>query len=148
MSLEQLILQHHNAAVSDVAGVSARIGLGPAGHELFGVEIRAGSEVVLVVPVGELDLGTAGALEYALREAEDAGTGRVRVDLRRLSFMDCSGLRVLLRARSRMVQTNATLEVVCGPGQIRRLLQLTGMDRQLQIVAPPTMLTGIDGGRV
>jgi anti-anti-sigma factor len=43
---------------------------------------------------GELDLGTAEQLEQALAEAN----GEVLLDLRGLSFMDSTGVRVLLEA--------------------------------------------------
>jgi anti-anti-sigma factor len=43
---------------------------------------------------GELDLGTAAQLERALAEAD----GDVLLDLRRLTFMDSTGVRVLLEA--------------------------------------------------
>jgi anti-anti-sigma factor len=43
---------------------------------------------------GELDLGTAAQLEQALAEAD----GNVLLDLRGLTFMDSTGVRVLLEA--------------------------------------------------
>jgi anti-anti-sigma factor len=43
---------------------------------------------------GELDLGSAGELERALAEAD----GDVLLDLRGLTFMDSTGVRVLLEA--------------------------------------------------
>jgi anti-anti-sigma factor len=46
---------------------------------------------------GELDLGTAGQLESALAEAD----GDVLLDLRGLTFMDSTGVRVLLEAAER-----------------------------------------------
>jgi anti-sigma B factor antagonist len=46
---------------------------------------------------GELDLGTAARLEQAL----DAADGPVLLDLRELTFMDSTGVRVLLEAAER-----------------------------------------------
>jgi anti-anti-sigma factor len=46
---------------------------------------------------GELDLGTAAQLEQALAEAGDD----VLLDLRGLTFMDSTGVRVLLEAAER-----------------------------------------------
>jgi anti-sigma B factor antagonist len=46
---------------------------------------------------GELDLATAPRLEHALAEAGD----RVLLDLRGLTFMDSTGVRVLLEAAER-----------------------------------------------
>jgi anti-anti-sigma factor len=46
---------------------------------------------------GELDLGTADRLEHALAEAGDD----VLLDLRELTFMDSTGVRLLLEAAER-----------------------------------------------
>jgi anti-sigma B factor antagonist len=46
---------------------------------------------------GELDLGTAALLEQALADA----SGNVLLDLRGLTFMDSTGVRVLLEAAER-----------------------------------------------
>lgn len=64
------------------------------------------------------------------------------VDLRRLEFMDCSGLRVLLGAQLRAGALRARFEVVCGPGQVARLLTLTGADQKLKIAASPETVMG------
>ena len=61
---------------------------------------RAGAETTITV-AGELDPGTAGTLERAIREAEESDVGRIVVDLRDLTFIDSTGLELLLTARRR-----------------------------------------------
>src|SRR5690349_14860875 len=50
-----------------------------------------------VRPVGELDLDTAPLLEEALTAARAQGGARLVLDLRRLTFMDSTGLRLVIR---------------------------------------------------
>lgn len=69
-----------------------------------------------------------------------AGTPPLILDLRELSFMDFSGLSVLLRTQARADTTHARLTIACGARQVRRLLKLTGANRRLEIVARRTRL--------
>jgi anti-sigma B factor antagonist len=86
---------------------------------------------------GELDLATAPALAARLRELDDAGSKRLVVDLRALEFMDCSGLRVLVAARTRARRRDGRFEVACGQDQVQRLLKLTGADLVLELSVAP-----------
>jgi anti-sigma B factor antagonist len=84
---------------------------------------------------GELDLATALALKDGLSAIRRGRIERVVLDLRELSFMDCAGLHVILAADLHARHTGISLEVLYGPGQITRILNLTGADRQLGISA-------------
>jgi anti-sigma B factor antagonist len=84
------------------------------------------TDSVRIFPRGELDLFTAPILDAALRAAESAPPRRIVVDLRRLLFMDCRSLRVLLRAQERAGKGGWRLSVVHPTGEVRRILELTG----------------------
>jgi anti-sigma B factor antagonist len=76
---------------------------------------------------GELDLGTAAQLEQALREAN----GDVVLDLRGLTFMDSTGVRVLLEAAER----GGALRIVAPTGGDARLtIEETGIAPLLPLV--------------
>ena len=78
---------------------------------------------------GELDLATADALAEPLFEALDAQRSVV-LDLSRCTFMDSSGVMLLARAAA---HAEGRLTAVCVPGQILRVLELTGCDRCLSL---------------
>ena len=82
---------------------------------------------------GELDLSTAPGLHrlaYALRRGDK--TSGLVVDLEEVTFMDCAGLRPILRAH-RALPTGWFF--VRNPHvQVSRLLQLTRLDVSLPIV--------------
>lgn len=100
--------------------------------------------VVAVELQGELDLSTAPVLEDAFFEAESLEPRQIVLDLADLSFADAAGLRpivaALRRARSdgwRVVGVNPTVPV-------RRLFELTGVDRALELIESEP--SGIRGG--
>jgi anti-sigma B factor antagonist len=90
---------------------------------------------------GELDLATVPVLEDALQGAEHSHD-LVIVDLRDLTFLDSTGLHVLISAEQRARRFGTRLVIVQGPPQVRRLLELTGAIEQLRVVADPSSMLG------
>jgi anti-sigma B factor antagonist len=88
--------------------------------------------VVLTVQ-GEIDIATVGTLKSRLTEVCDA-EGDVTVDLRRVAFLDCLGLRVLLEQHERSAQRGFRIDLVQGPPPVRRVFELTGTLERLDFV--------------
>lgn len=97
-----------------------------ASYEAFGVDIAPDREQVTVRAVGEIDLATAAELERPVRELQDSGFKHVVLDLRGVTFMDSSGIRVLISAHQRAEELGADLAIEVGPSRIRNTLELTG----------------------
>lgn len=72
---------------------------------------------------GELDMATADDLSQLLRAAAADG-GPVLLDLSGISFMDSSGLRVLLEA-AELIRGSGSLVIVHPSAQVRRLLEIS-----------------------
>ena len=83
---------------------------------------------------GELDIATAPHAEEELRRAEESTPPTLAVDLSGLSFMDSTGLRLVVAAAARAREANRRLVVVRGPEPVHRVLELTGLDSRLDIV--------------
>ena len=110
----------------------------------FKVEVRDGEQAVVVDVRGELDLASSPALEAEL-ESDSVGTASlVIVDLRRLEFMDSTGLSVLVRAHQRALENGQRFAVVKGPQQVQRLLSLTGVADRLTFADSPEELLTAD----
>ncbi|POX51934.1 anti-sigma factor antagonist [Streptomyces sp. Ru72] len=90
------------------------------------VETHQDGDRVAVVVSGELDIDTEQALQDALREAVRRSVGGVDVDLGGVDFCDCSGLNVLLSARSQALADAKTLTLGPTGPSVDRLLSLTG----------------------
>jgi anti-sigma B factor antagonist len=72
---------------------------------------------------GELDVLTAAKLGPELDDVIRKQIGDVIVDLRSTGFIDSAGLQLLLSAQRRLSRRERGLVVVCGPGQVRRVIE-------------------------
>lgn len=88
---------------------------------------------------GELDLSRAAAVKEEFARALDrlARTGdtptRLVVDLQNLTFIDSSGIQVLVEAKRRAIQHGIELSVRASGSQVRRMLTLSGVAEFLGI---------------
>jgi anti-sigma B factor antagonist len=92
--------------------------------------------VVVVAPTGELDMSNGDLLEEAIERARRDGVANLIIDLRALSFMDSSGLRLLLDAWNESKLADRRLSIVVAKtGLVRRVLEVSGCDVVLPVVA-------------
>jgi anti-sigma B factor antagonist len=105
-----------------------------AGPPTFACFVYDAGEIVRVIVSGELDLVTVPQLEAALLGAQQRSRDVV-LDLRRLDFMDCSGLSVLDAAATRAREVEERFRVVRGPPNIDRLFALTALDLVLDLIS-------------
>lgn len=103
----------------------------------FHCESGRSGDTAWVRPVGELDIDTAPALEDALAAEREAGSRRLVLDLRRLTFMDSTGLRLVIRWDTAARQQGFEFAVVPGQEAVQRVIKLTGMDDYLTVAEPP-----------
>ena len=87
---------------------------------------------------GELDLAGSPQLEAALLEAEQSQAKQIVVDLDELTFVDSSGLTVLVRAAERSAANGDQLRITPGREQVARVFRLTCLDKHLPFVAEPS----------
>ena len=94
---------------------------------------RLANGVVSVTASGELDLYSSPKLERALAAAMEDDAREVLVDLGECEFIDSTVLGALLDAHRRLSATDTRLAVVAPDRQIRRVFELTGLDRLFPI---------------
>lgn len=102
----------------------------------FQAEIdELGNGVVVLRVVGELDQATVPALRTALDPVVDDRDESLLLDLSGCEFLDSSGLAAFVSARERVTVDGARRFAVCCPdNQVRKLLELTGLDRAMGLV--------------
>ena len=87
-------------------------------------ETGGNGEIVLALD-GELDLGTAEPVRQSLLDAiENDGHG-VAVDMRACSFIDSTGLRILVEAARRLGREGQRLRLIGMADQPLRVFELT-----------------------
>lgn len=80
---------------------------------------------------GEIDIAAAMEIVPYLDPVTGRDGSRVVIDLRHVEFFDCSGLRLLYRARSRVLDHDGRLHVVCDHPLTLRIMRVTGLHRLL-----------------
>jgi anti-anti-sigma factor len=93
----------------------------------FSVSVGRHRDVVRLAVEGELDLATAPTLSAHLEAASGTPGRAVVVDLERLTFLDSSGVALLLRAARRATAEGWTLSIVRTPAQALSVLKLCGL---------------------
>lgn len=100
-------------------------------------ESHPGDGVVRLALAGELDLASAPQVEELLGKVEEDRPPLLVLDLRDLTFMDSTGLRVMVAADARARDSSRRLVIVQGPEPVHRVFRITGLDEHLEIVESP-----------
>jgi anti-anti-sigma factor len=85
---------------------------------------------------GELDLASVEALQEQLNRVM-RGREAVAIDLSGLTFIDSSGLRMLVRAEQELRASGGRLVLVPGPRAVHRTFELTGLDSCFELCDSP-----------
>jgi anti-sigma B factor antagonist len=97
------------------------------------VERRSEDGIELVLVEGEVDIATAARLISVLNSSVAEAIKSVVVDLTRVGFMDSTGLALLINANRRLSLRRKGFAVVCPPGQLRRVFEVTDMMDTLHV---------------
>jgi stage II sporulation protein AA (anti-sigma F factor antagonist) len=99
----------------------------------FRVDVDRDGDLLRIVLAGELDLGNIDQVAPALR---GDGVRRRLLDLRELTFMDSSGLQLILAAHAAARREGWALQIVPGPPAVQRVFEICGVCDELPFVAP------------
>lgn len=92
-------------------------------------------DVVRVAPAGELDAANAGALQAQLDDLHGAGFKHVVLDLRELTFMDSTAIRLILEEDRLARSSGRRLSLIKGSPAVQRVLSICGLSEQLDFTA-------------
>lgn len=99
--------------------------------------VRTDANRAAVQAQGEMDLANADLLTEVLGSHLAAGRRFVRLDLSRLAFVDCAGLRVLVLAHNQFLTQRGTLILTGVGARIAHLLHTTHLDEALFVADGP-----------
>jgi anti-sigma B factor antagonist len=97
------------------------------------VERVSRDDVEFVSVEGEIDVGTASRLLAVLNESVVEARRCVVIDLSAVGFMDSTGLALLINAHRRLSRRRKGFAVVCPPGPLLRVFEITDMVDTLQV---------------
>src|SRR5687768_9776369 len=90
----------------------------------FRVEVEPDREVVRVCPIGDVDLSTVAELRAQLEDLTTAGFERVILDPRRTTFLDSTGLRLVLDAHSASAADGTEFALIAGSPEVQRAFEV------------------------
>ena len=100
----------------------------------FSVTAEILSDGLTVIHVsGEIDVFTASRLKEAVNERIDAGEVRLAIDLSDTDYLDSTALGALIGALKRCRDLGGEVVVAGPPQRISRVMQITGLDKVLQL---------------
>ena len=93
------------------------------------VDTRAEDGSMHITLSGEIDLANAATVEDEIREAVSHQPSAVLVDLTDLTYMDSTGIRILLALATRLKPLRIMLELIVPlDSPTRRLIELSGFE--------------------
>jgi anti-sigma B factor antagonist len=82
-----------------------------------------------VVVIGEIDLATSDAVDKVMKRLK----GRVVIDLRKVEFMDSTGIRLLLTHQQRLDTGDGHLRILANQGPVYTLMEIAGVVQILDV---------------
>jgi anti-sigma B factor antagonist len=98
------------------------------------VETEERDGFVRIVLRGELDLSTVKQVEEEITRAETSSPPLIVLDLGSLSFLDSTGLRMIVAADERARDQGRRVAVVRGPDSVNRVFTITKLGDRLEMV--------------
>ena len=97
------------------------------------LSITSQGPCAVVSILGEIDLGTAHRLNEAALEAMQACGPSVVLDLSGVTFMDSTGLKVLLAVHKRAELAGGRLVLAGATRSVTRVVSITGFDKTFAV---------------
>ncbi len=104
-----------------------------AGNELQ-ITVKLQGRTATAVLAGEFDLTAATRVRQELDGLIDGGHRRLVVDLRKVSFIDSSGLGVLLGRYRRLSEQGGEMFLVGAQPAVRTVLQMSGVPQVVPVL--------------
>jgi anti-sigma B factor antagonist len=110
------------------AGLSAETRAAAEAHHELEVHVDRVEGILVISPVGEIDIVTGGLFLEALIAAISTGESRLIVDMSRVPFMDSTGLAIFVSAHRALRSIDGQLRLVAGQA-IAEMFELAWMDK-------------------
>lgn len=103
-------------------------------HDQIGESVTSVRDDVAILTVtGQLDFALCLRLGPELDTALQSPARAIVIDLEGVSFVDSSGIALMITASQRLEQSGRGFAIACPKGPQRRAFELTALDRQLPL---------------
>src|SRR4051794_30449725 len=107
------------------------------GRDAFRCEVHEGLLSAVVSLFGELDITTAPEAERCVDACLRRGRRDLTLDLRGVTFLDSTGLLLIVKTDAAARRDGFGFRVVKGPRKVQRVFVLTGMTDRVAFVDSP-----------
>jgi anti-sigma B factor antagonist len=97
------------------------------------IEMTSNSDRQVITVSGEVDLATSPDLDVAIIAALESGAESLVIDLAEVSFMDSSGLGVIVRGLKRCREADKDLDLIISNERVLKVFGITGLDQVIPI---------------
>ena len=98
----------------------------------FDLTVRDTGTWTVVAPTGDIDIATVDRVRSALGEAK----GDAALDLQEVTFLDTSGLRVIIQEDRRAREEGRRFALVAGSPEVLRVLEIAGVADRIDRLDP------------
>ena len=102
----------------------------------FGMKVALEGDVVRVCPLGDVDIKTVDAIRRRIAELKAGGARRVVLDLREATFLDSTGVHLVLEADADARADGWDFALIEGPSGVQRPLEVLGLREHLLFLDP------------
>lgn len=97
------------------------------------LEIRSerADDAHVIALTGELDIGGVAEVTRELRLAEASDAHQILLDLTAVTFIDSSGVRMIVEAHARSCANGNRLALTPAPAQVQRIFDMTDLSGRL-----------------
>jgi anti-sigma B factor antagonist len=92
----------------------------------LGIDSRRQDDEHIIALDGELEMANVAALETELSQVEAGDCRQIVLDLRGLSFLDSTGVHLLMQAHARAEATGRPVALLVDKGPVYRVLDVSG----------------------
>ncbi len=98
----------------------------------FSIDVEREGSIIYARLAGEMDMAVAARFNAEMADLIAQAQGAtLMVDLRGLSFMDSTGIRLMLQLEAESRRDGFDLAIINGNGIVQRVLRESGVDRIL-----------------
>ncbi|MHB1457082.1 MAG: STAS domain-containing protein [Armatimonadota bacterium] len=104
-------------------------------------------QISIIVLEGEVDVYTAPQLKQQIIKILDEGKKKIIVNLEAVEYLDSTALGVLIGGLKRLREREGSLDLICTNNRMKRIFEITGLDRIFNILASEAEALSSTGGK-
>jgi len=108
------------------------------------IKVESVDDVPVIRAVGELEIATVSEMRAVLAEVSERRPRALVFDFRQISYMDSSGLGILVSAKKRLGADRGEVVLITEQPAVLKALSLSGLDQIIRIFSGEEEYFGVE----